>query len=139
MKKTLLFIISISLSFAFDLTFTKAFNNFNQGIRLLNQNPSLAQQKFKKSYEAIQSLSNKNSSQVNYMLGKMYCNGWGVKQNYKLAEKYFLKALALGNKRVTCCLARLYLKMGKKNIAQKYLKKALSNKQIANYCNNITQ
>jgi len=137
MKKIILIlVISLSL-FGFDLTFTQAFNNFNQGIRLISKNPLLAQQKFKKAYNLIQQLKNKDSSQVYYMLGRMYCNGWGVKKNYKLAEKYFLKALKLGNKRVHCCIARLYLKMHRPDLAKEHLKYALSHKRIANYCDDL--
>jgi len=138
MKKFILILLTLNL-FAFDLTFTQAFNNFNQGMRLINKNPLLAQKKFKKTYELIKTLKNKNSSQVYYMLGRMYCNGWGVKTNYELAEKNFLKALKLGNQRVNCCLARLYMKMGKTYLAETYLKKALSNKKIANYCSDLIQ
>ena len=139
MKKIILtLIISLSL-LGFDLTFTQAFNNFNQGIRLINKNPQLAQQKFKKAYNLIQQLDNKDTSQVYYMLGRMYCNGWGVKKNYKLAEKYFLKALKLGNKRVHCCIARLYFKMNRPDLAKEHLNYALSHKRIANYCDDLIQ
>jgi len=137
MKKIILFLISVSLIFAFDLTFTKAFNNFNKGLRTYDSDPTQAQQYFKKAYEYIQQIKNKNTSQINYMLGRMYCNGFGVKEDLNKAEKYFLKALQLGNQRVNCCLARLYLKMGNKEKARKFLTKALSNPHIANYCNDI--
>ena len=139
MKKILIFFGAVYFLFAFDLTFTRAFNNFNQGIRLVKNNPALAYRKFKTAYELIQKLKNKDSSQVYYMLGRMYCNGWGVKKNYKLAEKYFLKALKLGNKRVHCCLARLYFKMNRADLAEPHLKYALSHKRIANYCNDLIQ
>ena len=139
MKKFMIVLITSSFLFAFNFTFTKAFNNFNEALNLLNRNPSLAYQKFHKAYKLIQQLKNKNSSQVDYMLGRMYSNGWGVEQNYKLAEKYLLKALKLGNQRANCCLAKLYFKMGKITLAQKYLHIALSNKYTALYCNNLTQ
>ena len=139
MKKLIITIIMSLSLFGFDLTFTQAFNNFNQGIRLIHQNPLLAQQKFKKAYSLIQQLKNKDSSQVYYMLGRMYCNGWGVKKNYKLAEKYFLKALKLGNKRVHCCIARLYFKMNRPDLAKEHLRYALSHKRIANYCDDLIQ
>jgi TPR repeat protein len=71
------------------------------------------------------------------MLGKMYCNGWGVERDYKKAEEYFLKAIKLGNERAYCCIARLYIRMNKKSLAKKYLNSALSNKAISNYCNDI--
>ena len=136
MKKFII-LISLSFLFAFDFTFTKAFNEFNQGLRLIKTNPAKAYKKFHEAYILIKDLKNKNSSQVYYMLGRMYANGWGVEKNYKLAEKYFLKALKFGNRRVNCCLARLYLKMNKPNLAGKYLKYALSHKNIANYCNDL--
>ena len=137
MKKIVLFLFTINLIFALNLTFMKAFNNFNKGLRIYNSNPNQAQQYFKKAYEYIQQLKNKDTSQVNYMLGRMYCNGFGVKEDLKKAEKYFLRALQLGNVRVNCCIARLYIKMGKIEKAKKFLKKALSNPHIANYCDDI--
>ncbi len=139
MKKLVILLISFTFIFAIDFTFTKAFNNFNQGIRLINKNPKLAQKKFKRAFELINKLKQKNSSQIYYMLGRMYCNGWGIKRNYKLAENYFLKALELGNKRVHCCIARLYLKMNRPDLANEHLKYALSHKRIANYCNDLIQ
>ena len=137
MKKIVMLLLSLNLIFAFDLTFTKAFNNFNKGLRIYNSNPQKAQQYFKKAYEYIQKLKNKDTSQVYYMLGRMYCNGFGVKKDLNKAEEYFLKSLKLGNKRVYCCLSRLYIKKGEKEKAKKYLKVALSNEKIANYCDDI--
>ena len=137
MKKILALLFSLSIIFAFDLTFTKAFNNFNKGLRTYNTNPQKAQEYFTKAYTLIQQLKNKNTSQVYYMLGRMYCNGLGVQKDLKKAEEYFLKALKLGNKRVNCCLARLYIKMGDYKKAKHYLDIALSNKTIANYCSDI--
>ena len=137
MKKIVILIALISLSFAFDLTFTKAFNNFNKGLKTYNSNPQKAQEYFKKAYNYIQQLKNKDTSQVYYMLGRMYCNGFGVQQDLNKAEEYFLKALKLGNKRVNCCLARLYIMKGEKDKAKEYLKKALSNPKIAKYCSDI--
>jgi len=137
--KKLVFLALFSLLFAFDFTFTKAFEEFNKGLRLEKNDIQKAQEHFKKSFEYINELKDKNTSQVNYMLGKMYCNGWGVEQNYSLAEKYFKNALELGNKRAYCCLARLYLKIGDIQKAQKYLKYAKSHKEIANYCKDINE
>ena len=137
MKKIILIIGVVIFVFAFDLTFTKAFNYFNKGMRLEKSNPKKAEEYFVKAYALIQSLPNKNTSQVQYMLGRMYCNGWGVEQNYQKAEKHFLKALKLGNKRANCCIARLYIKEGKLKEAKKYLTYALSHKEIANYCSDI--
>jgi len=137
MKKIVLFLFTINLIFALNLTFMKAFNNFNKGLRIYNSNPNQAQQYFKKAYEYIQQLKNKDTSQINYMLGKMYCNGLGVKEDLKKAEKYFLKAISLGNQRANCGLARVYIKLGNKEKAKKYLKKALSNPAIAKYCSDI--
>ena len=137
MKKIAILIISLGFLFAFDMTFTKAFNNFNKGLRTYNSNPQKAQEYFKKAYILIQQLKNKNSSQVYYMLGRMYCNGFGVEKDLKKAEEYFLKSLQLGNKRANCCLARLYIKLGDYKKAKHYLDIALSNKTIANYCSDI--
>ena len=137
MKKIILIMGLLIYSFGLNLTFTKAFNYFNKGMRLEKSDPKKAQEYFVKAYALIQSLSNKNTSQVQYMLGKMYCNGWGVEQNYQKAEKHFLEAIKLGNKRANCCIARLYIKEGKLKEAKKYLNYALSHKEIANYCNDI--
>jgi len=141
MKKFIFFFISVNIvcALAFDLTFTKAFNNFNKGLSTYNSNPQQAQEYFKKAYEYIQQLKNKDTSQVYYMLGRMYCNGLGVPTDYQKAEQYFLNAIKLGNQRANCCIARLYIKMGKINEAKKYLKKALSNPHISNYCNDINK
>jgi len=137
MKKLILILLSLNLIFAFDLTFTKAFRNFTKGLHTYNTNPQKAQEYFKKAYEYIQQLKHKDTSQVQYMLGRMYCNGLGVPKDLKKAEKHFLRALQLGNQRVNCCLARLYIKMGKNEKAKEFLQKALSNPKIANYCEDI--
>jgi TPR repeat protein len=138
MKKLVLVLFFI-LSFAFDFKFTKAFQEFNRGVNTVKTNPQEAQKHFEKAFEIINDLDNKNSSQVYYMLGRMYCNGWGVKQNFSLAEKYFKKALNLGNQRVHCCLARLYIKEGKYDLARKHLDYALTHPSIKNYCNDINE
>ena len=137
MKKTLMFLLIAVSAFSFDLTFTKAFNNFNKGIRFEKTNPQKANQYFQKAFFLIQQLNNKDTSQVHYMLGKMYCNGWGIKKDYKKAEKNFLRAIQLGNARAHCCIARLYIKEGKLKLAKKYLNYALSHQSIANYCHDI--
>ena len=139
MKKIITALIISSCLFAFDFTFTRAFNDFNQGLNLINKNPSLADKKFKEAYKLLKKITNKNSSQVYYMLGRIYSNGWGVNKNYLLAQKYLLKAIKLGNKMAICCLARLYLKMNKPILAQKYLKISLSDKAISQYCNDLLQ
>ena len=137
MKKLIIMLITAVFLFGLNLTFTKAFNYFNKGMRLEKTNPKKAEEYFVKAYALIQALPNKNTSQVNYMLGRMYCNGWGVKKDLKKAEKYFLEAIKLGNKRANCCIARLYIKKGDLKKAKKYLNIALSNQTIANYCNDI--
>jgi len=139
MKKLIaLMIISISL-FALDFTFTKAFREFNKGVNLEKKDPQSAMVHFQKAYIYIETLKNKDTSQINYMLGRMYCNGWGVEKDYAKAEKYFLRAIELGNKRANCCLARLYIKEGKPELAKKYLEYAKTHKSIANYCSDINQ
>jgi TPR repeat protein len=137
MKKFMIIFLLITSSFALNLTFTKAFKAFNKGVKLQKTNPQKAQKYFQKAYILLSELENKPSSQVYYMLGKMYCNGWGVDRDYKKAEEYFLKAIKLGNERAHCCIVRLYIRMNKKNLAKKYLNSALSNKAISNYCNDI--
>jgi len=137
MKKIIIFLLTLHVVFAFDLTFTKAFQNFNKGLRTYNSNPNKAQEYFKQSYILIQKLKNQNTSQITYMLGRMYCNGFGVKKDLNKAEQYFLKSLQLGNQRANCCLARLYIKKGDSKKAKEYLQKALNNPHIANYCEDI--
>jgi len=138
MKKLLIVVLSITtFLFAIDFTFTKAWHNFTKGMKIVNQNPQEAQIYFKKSYNLIQKIKDRPSSQVYYMLGRMYCNGWGVEKDLSKAEIYFKKALSLGNKRVNCCLARLYIKMGKKELAKKYLNIALNHPNLKIYCTDI--
>ena len=137
MKKLIIILTTTVFLFSLNLTFTKAFNYFRKGEKLEKTNPKKANEYFIKAYTLIQALPNKKTSQVNYMLGKMYCNGWGVKQDLNKAEKYFLEAIKLGNKRANCCITRLYIKKGDLKKARKYLNIALSNKAIANYCNDI--
>jgi len=137
MKKLIgVVLLSISL-FALDLTFTKAFKEFQKGKKLETVNPKLAQVHFKKAFELIQKIKNKNSSQIHYMLGEMYAHGLGVEQNYELSEKHFLKSIQLGNKRAHCCLAKVYLEEGKTELAKEHLKYALTHSEIANYCNDV--
>jgi TPR repeat protein len=137
MKAIIGIILSLTLSFALDLTFTKAFNSFKKGVKLIKTNPQKAQQYFQKAYILLTELNDKPSSQTYYMLGRMYCNGWGVEKNYKKAEEYFKKALQLGNERVHCCLARLYIRMGKPSLAKKYLDYAIKNEKLSHYCKDI--
>ena len=137
MKKLLLVLLFTISAFSFDLTFMKAFNNFNKGINIVKSNPQKAEQYFQKTFFLIQMLKHKDTSQVNYMLGQMYFNGWGVKKDYQKAQEYFLKAIQLGNKRANCSLAKLYIKTGHLTLAKKYLNITLSNPDIANYCSDI--
>jgi TPR repeat protein len=130
-------LLTTMMVFALDLTFTKAYRAFNKGVKLEKTDPQKAQQYFQKAYILLSELHNKPSSQVYYMLGRMYCNGWGVEKNYQKAEAYFKKALQLGNKRVHCCLARLYIRMGKYALARKYLNYALTHDNLAHYCKDI--
>ncbi len=137
MQKLFIILLFFTTLFGIDFTFTKAYQNFNKGIKLIKQDPQQAQEYFQKAYILIQQIKNHPSSQVYYMLGRMYCNGWGIKQNLKKAEKYFKKALALGNQRVNCCIARLYIKMHKNRLARKYLNIAISHKNLYIYCKDI--
>ena len=137
MKKLFLVLILTISAFAFDLTFTKAFNDFKKGTRFEKTDKQKANQYFQKAFFLIQQLQNKDTSQVNYMLGEMYSNGWGVKKEYQKAQKYFLRAVQLGNARANCSLAKLYIKTGQLTLAKKYLNYALSNPAIAPYCKDI--
>ncbi len=139
MKKGIFLLAVGVLVFGLDLTFTKAFNNYKKGLKLLKSDPPKARVYFEESLKLFKKLvkENKASSQTYFFLGRMYCNGEGTKVDYKKAEKYFLKALSLGNQRATCCLARLYIKTGKLNKAKKYLAIALSNPGVRIYCTDI--
>jgi len=137
MKKIAIVLLFAVSSFAFDLTFTKAFNNYNKGIRYEKTDPQKANQYFQKAFFLIQMLKHKDTSQVHYMLGNIYLNGWGVEKNYQKAKKNFLRAIELGNSRANCSLAKVYIKMGNLKLAKKYLNIALSNPSIAPYCSDI--
>jgi len=137
MKKFIFFIISVMSLFALDMTYTKAFKEYQTGQKLEKSNPAKAQLHFQKAFFLLQSLKNQRSSQVQYLLGEMYAHGLGVEQNYTLSEKHFLEAIKLGNKRAHCCLAKVYMEEGKQNLAKEQLKYALSHPTISNYCNNI--
>ncbi len=136
MKFIISLIMLFSFSFSFDFLFTQAFISFKKGINFEKTNPKYAQKYFQKTYILLNQIKN-NSSQKYYMLGKLYCNGWGVDKDYKKAEYYFKMAIKLGNQRANCCLARLYIKEGRKNLAKKYLKYALAHDTLAHYCNDI--
>ena len=45
----------------------------------------------------IQNSANSGNSKAQYILGVIYSNGYGVKQDYKTAKKWYLKAAAQGN------------------------------------------
>ncbi|GAB6046123.1 hypothetical protein JCM11957_17220 [Caminibacter profundus] len=137
MKKIFILLISVIFAFSLDFTFTKAYRAFNKGIKLEKTDPEKAQKYFQKAYILLTEIKDKPSSQTYYMLGRMYCNGWGIEKDYKKAEEFFKKALALGNERVNCCLARLYIRMGKYNKAKKYLDYAMSHDRLSHYCTDI--
>jgi len=137
MKQIIIIFAISSLILGFDLTFTKAYNEFRKGTSLVRNAPKLAQKHFKKAYLLLNKINNKNSAQIHYMLGRMYCNGWGVEKNYEKAKQHMLEAINLGNERSYCCLARLYLRTGDLQKARKYLDLALSIKKISYYCNDI--
>jgi len=128
--------LAVVIGFSIDFTFTKGFQNFKKGMKIVKTDPQKAQIYFQRAYVFLSEVK-KPSSQKYYMLGKMYCNGWGVPRNYQKAEEYFKKALKLGNERVHCCLARLYIRMGKYKEAKKYLDYAMSHNTLAHYCNDI--
>jgi len=124
MKKLLISILIISSSlFALNFEYTKAFFLYQKGFKTLNNNPILSKEYFKKSFKILKKLEEKNlpSSQTYYLLGIMYANGWGTKQNYSKAEKELLKAMKLGNIKAKCQLAFLYQKMNKLEEAKKYI------------------
>ena len=136
MKKLFLISIMSVFVFAFDALYTKAFMAYKKGVNLELRNPQKAQQYFQEAYILLKQIKN-DSSQKYYMLGRMFCNGWGVPKDLDKAEKYFKKALKLGNQRVYCCLARLYIKKGDLAKAKKYLRYALSHETLSMYCRDI--
>jgi len=136
--KKLIGLIAISISlFALDLTYTKAFKEYQKGKKYQTVNPELAKKHYQNAFFLLNSIKDSNSSQTHFLLGEMYAKGLGVEQNFSLAEQHFLKAIKLGNKRAYCCLAKLYLLEGKKDLAKKYLNIALSNNNTSNYCKDI--
>jgi len=137
MKKIAASFLLVSLLFGLDFTFIKIFHNFKKGVRLYKKDPIKAQKYFSRAYALIQKSKLKNSSQIQYFLGRMYYNGWGVPKDYKKAEKHLLKAISLGNRRAYCCLAKVYIKEGRLKEAKKYLELALSNPILARACNDI--
>jgi tetratricopeptide (TPR) repeat protein len=136
MRIFLSLLLSVIMAFAIDFTFTKAYQAFNKGIRLEKTNPQKAQIYFQRAYVFLSEIKNP-SSQKYYILGRMYCNGWGVPKNYQKAEEYFKKAIQLGNERAHCCIARLYIRMGRYKEAKKYLNYAMSHETLSHYCNDI--
>jgi tetratricopeptide (TPR) repeat protein len=136
MKKILIIFSLITSIFAFDALYTKAFMAYKKGLNLELKNPKKAQQYFQQAYLLLSQMK-AETSQKYYMLGRMYCNGWGVPQDLDKAEEYFKKALKLGNQRVHCCLARLYIKKGDLQKARKYLQYALSHESLSFYCRDI--
>lgn len=138
MKKIIILLSLIVIGFSFE--FTQAFMDFNKGIKFIKKGKiNKAQTFFAKSFAIVKSLEEKGkgSSQVYYMLGRMYCNGWGTDKDLKKAEMYFKKSIAMGNRRSHCCLARLYIKEGKLKLAKQELSYALSHDSIKNYCEGI--
>ena len=120
--KKLLILLFISSLFALNLEYTKAFFMYQKAYKTLNTNPKKSQENFKKSFEILKNLEKQNipSSQVYYLLGVMYSNGWGVKKDYIKARDELLKAIKLGNVEAKCQLASLYLKMNNLEEARKY-------------------
>ena len=141
MKKIIWILFTSVLAFAIDLTYSKAFQYYKKGLKLEKTNPSEAQKYFKESFFLTKELEsqNKASSQIYFMLGKMYHKGWGTNKNLFLAEKYYLKALKLGNKRVNCPLAKLYKETGKEKLAKKYLQNSLKNPSTKKECEDLKE
>jgi len=101
MKNIFLILMASSL-FAQSLYFN-AFRDINKAKRLLHTNPSKANALFieAKGYlkETLKTSIEKNqpSSQVLLLLGKLYLNGWGVKNDSKKAALFLCSAKKLGN------------------------------------------
>jgi TPR repeat protein len=106
--------------------YTKGFMLYKKGHKLLKVDSEKSFMLFKQAEPHLISAYKSNSARSAFMLGRMYCNGWGVSQNFKIAEKYFKVAISLGDKRSNCCLSRLHLMFLKDNIqeGEKYFKVA---------------
>jgi len=121
--KKIFILLFISSLFALNLEYTKAFFMYQKAYRMLNTNPKISQEYFKKSFKILKKLEREKipSSQVYYLLGVMYSNGWGIKKDYSKAKKELLKAIKFGNLKAKCQLASLYLKMNNLEAARKYI------------------
>ena len=106
--------------------YTKGFMLYKKGSRFLNKDKEKADKYFAQSESPLlAAYKSDKSANAAFMLGKMYCNGWGVPKDYNKAIKYFHDAISWGNKRSNCCLARLYIMYLKQNIkdeGQKHFK-----------------
>ena len=120
--KKLIILLFINSLFALNLEYTKAFFLYQKAYKMLNTNPKISQEYFKKSFKILKDLEKQNvpSSQVYYLLGVMYSKGWGVKKDYIKAKDELLKAIKLGNVKAKCQLASIYLKMNNLEAAKKY-------------------
>ncbi len=103
MKKLIVAILLlVNSSYATNLYFN-AFQDIKKAKRLLNSNPDKANNLFIEAAGYLKQVinssinANKPSGNALYLLGEIYCNGWGVKKNTKKAYKLFCAAKQLGN------------------------------------------
>lgn len=122
----LIFVIFNITSLNASSDYTKGFMFYKKGHKLLNKDSDKSYKYFSKAKPYLLSSYKSSSARSAFMLGRMYCNGWGVTLNYKTAEKYFKDALNWGDKRSNCCLSRLYIMFLKTDIpkGEKYFKTA---------------
>ena len=105
-----LFFTLLLVSSAYSLSdYTKGFMLYKKGSTLLDKNVPKANKMFSKALPFLEKAASENSSQAYFMLGRMYCNGWGVDVDFEKAKEYFIKSIDLGDKRSNCCIARLLI------------------------------
>jgi hypothetical protein len=59
-------------------------------------------------FSPFQQAAEKGHAEAQWMLGRLYLNGWGVSKNYSLAEQWTRKAAEQGVAQAECNLGRMY-------------------------------
>lgn len=110
------FFLAVLLLFSFVQAneYSKGYMSYKKGLRLLKTDEKRAYGYFKKSLKLLKAAHHEGSIPASYILGRLYCNGWGVKQDFIKAEAYFKENIKQGGIRSHCCLAKLYLVMDRK-------------------------
>ena len=107
MKKSVILVIFMMFSVASlnASDYFEGFKFYTKGHKLLNTNSDKAFKYFLEAQSHLLVAYKSNSANAAFMLGTMYCNGWGVDKNYDKAKKYCTDAKNWGSKRKNCCKA----------------------------------